>query len=84
MPIIHCYGRIKSWFFNFGFHDYRSYFFHSWHGKSVFDAAIFRDYPTLQGCFFFIALLVILGNILTDVICILVDPRQRFGVNNET
>ena len=32
--------------------------------------------------FLFIALLVILGNILTDVICILVDPRQRFGVNN--
>ncbi len=33
---------------------------------------------------FSLLFLVILGNILTDVICILVDPRQRFGVNNET
>ena len=53
-------------------------------GSLIYDAAVFRDYPTLQGCFFFIALLVIVGNILTDIICILVDPRQRFGANNET
>lgn len=53
-------------------------------GSLIYDAAIFRDYPTLQGCFFFIAILVILGNIITDIVCIFIDPRQRFGVRNET
>ena len=84
MPIIHCYGRLNLGFLISGSMITEVIFSIHGMGSLIYDAAVFRDYPTLQGCFFFIALLVILGNILTDVICILVDPRQRFGVNNET
>lgn len=49
-------------------------------GSLIYNAALYRDYPVLQGSFFIIAVLVILGNILADVACIFVDPRQRQGV----
>ncbi|MBC3887881.1 ABC transporter permease subunit [Acetobacterium paludosum] len=48
-------------------------------GELLYEAAIYRDFPTLQGCFFIISIIVILANILTDITCVMVDPKQRFG-----
>ena len=52
-------------------------------GSLIYDAAIFRDYPTLQGSFLVISVMVILANILTDLLCIMIDPRQREGTYDE-
>lgn len=35
------------------------------------------DYPVLQGAFLVIALCVLVSNFISDVVCALVDPRQR-------
>ena len=48
-------------------------------GGLMYEAATFRDFPTLQGCLFVTAAIVILFNIITDLICVAVDPRQRYG-----
>jgi peptide/nickel transport system permease protein len=34
-----------------------------------------RDFPVLQGCMFVLALAIILGNILADLLYVMVDPR---------
>lgn len=34
-----------------------------------------RDYPTMQGCFLFVALLVLTVNLLTDLLYARIDPR---------
>lgn len=49
-------------------------------GSLIYEAATFRDFPTLQGCLFIVALAVIVMNIITDIVCIYIDPRQRYGV----
>lgn len=48
-------------------------------GGLMYEAATFRDFPTLQGCLFVTAVIVIFFNIITDLICVTVDPRQRYG-----
>lgn len=48
-------------------------------GTLVGNAVTVRDYPTLQGCLFVIAVMVIVANFATDVLCALSDPRQRLG-----
>jgi peptide/nickel transport system permease protein len=44
-------------------------------GRMAVDAAFQRDYPILMGLLFFLASLVILGNLLSDVAYGVVDPR---------
>lgn len=46
-------------------------------GTLAFQSIIARDTPTVLGILFFSALLVIVGNLLTDVALRLVDPRLR-------
>ncbi len=46
-------------------------------GKLLIDAINARDYPLIQGTTIFIAVLMIMINILTDVIYGVVDPRIR-------
>jgi ABC-type dipeptide/oligopeptide/nickel transport system permease component len=42
--------------------------------QSVFS----RDYPVIQGVFFFSALLVILANVLADFAYVFLDPRVEY------
>ncbi|MEO0362044.1 MAG: ABC transporter permease [Pseudomonadota bacterium] len=46
-------------------------------GTLAFQAIIARDTPTILGILFFSALVVIVGNLLTDIALRLVDPRLR-------
>lgn len=46
-------------------------------GTLAFQSIIARDTPTILGILFFSALVVIVGNILTDLVLRLVDPRTR-------
>ena len=44
-------------------------------GRLFYDAVFRRDFPLLSGCFIFASGAVILVNLLTDVVCALIDPR---------
>lgn len=46
-------------------------------GTLIYDAALERDYPLLQGAFFVIAVTVILANLAADLIYQYIDPRVR-------
>lgn len=43
--------------------------------SSVFD----RDYPTVMGVLLLSSIVLLLGNILSDILVALVDPRVRFS-----
>ncbi len=44
-------------------------------GRLMFDAVSFRDYPTLQGCFLILTLVVVSANFLADILYTRLDPR---------
>lgn len=44
-------------------------------GSLIFDAVGSRDYPTLQGCFLVLTVLVVTVNFLTDMLYARLDPR---------
>jgi peptide/nickel transport system permease protein len=46
-------------------------------GRLLYDSTLARDYPLLMGIFLFVALSVILSNLLTDVAYTFLDPRVR-------
>lgn len=46
-------------------------------GKLLMDAVTKRDYPVVQGTAVFIAILLIVVNLLTDVMYSIIDPRIR-------
>ncbi len=46
-------------------------------GRMTFSAAVQRDYPTVMGTVMFFSLLTILGNLLSDILYGVVDPRVR-------
>ena len=46
-------------------------------GKLIFDSVLARDYPTLQGCFFVFAVVVIIASIAVDIAYMYLDPRIR-------
>ncbi len=46
-------------------------------GTLAFQSILARDTPTILGILFFSALMVIIGNLLTDFVLRLVDPRMR-------
>ena len=48
-------------------------------GQLVFNAALQRDYPMVLGGVMFFAILVIIGNLLSDIFYGLVDPRVRLS-----
>ncbi len=47
-------------------------------GRLLYEAAIYRDYPVLQGLFFVITLVVLLANFFTDLLYAYLDPRVRY------
>ena len=44
-------------------------------GDLMLQSIYSRDFPVLQGCMFVLALAIILGNILADLLYVIVDPR---------
>lgn len=48
-------------------------------GGLIYEAASFRDFPTLQGCLLVVSAIVITANILADFFCRMIDPKQRYG-----
>ncbi|MEM7246431.1 MAG: ABC transporter permease [Acidobacteriota bacterium] len=48
-------------------------------GRLIITAIHTQDVPLLAACFFFFAVLVVLGNLLADVMYAVVDPRIRFS-----
>ncbi|HEY8418787.1 MAG TPA: ABC transporter permease, partial [Limnochordales bacterium] len=46
-------------------------------GRYLVDATLQQDYPVMQGCFYIIALAVLVCNLVADVVYGLVDPRIR-------
>ena len=50
-------------------------------GMLLSQAITMRDYPVLQGCLFVSALLVIVASLLTDLVCVMLDPKVRYRVH---
>jgi peptide/nickel transport system permease protein len=48
-------------------------------GRLTFDAAIQRDYPVVLGAVMIASVLVILGNLLSDILYGIIDPRVRLA-----
>jgi peptide/nickel transport system permease protein len=46
-------------------------------GRLIYESVLARDYPVLQGAFFFLAMTVILANLITDLVYPRLDPRIR-------
>lgn len=46
-------------------------------GLLLFDAILQRDVPVIQGCVLVVALVFVLGNLISDVIVHALDPKQR-------
>jgi peptide/nickel transport system permease protein len=46
-------------------------------GRAIVDAILQRDYPMVMATSFVIAAMVVLGNLLSDVLYAVVDPRIR-------
>jgi peptide/nickel transport system permease protein len=49
-------------------------------GKLTVDAIFTRDYPLIVGCTLVAGVMVIVGNLLADIFCAIVDPRIRLNV----
>ncbi len=47
-------------------------------GNLAINSILSRDYPLIQGILLFIALIFILINMLTDIICALINPKVRY------
>ncbi|MCR8669574.1 ABC transporter permease [Agrococcus sp. HG114] len=48
-------------------------------GALLLTAVERRDYPLIEGCIFFIAVVFVVVNLLVDIVCALLDPRIRFA-----
>ncbi len=46
-------------------------------GRLFYDAIYRRDFPLLTGAFIFTSAIVVIVNVLTDVLCAMLDPRLR-------
>ena len=47
-------------------------------GYLIEQSALVRDYPVLEGVFFFSAILVIVANVIADIAYVLLDPRVEY------
>lgn len=52
-------------------------------GKLLTEAVNTLDYPLMQGILFVTALIMALSIVVTDVICVLIDPKVRWGEHIE-
>lgn len=50
-------------------------------GNLIAQAISSRDYPVLQGCLFVSALVIVVVNLLTDLLCVALDPKVRLKVH---
>ncbi len=50
-------------------------------GGLISQAITARDYPVLQGCLFVSALVIVAANLLTDLLCVALDPKVRCKVH---
>jgi peptide/nickel transport system permease protein len=48
-------------------------------GQLLLTAVQRRDYPLIQGCAFFIALIMVIANLIVDLFYAAADPRIRYG-----
>ena len=48
-------------------------------GRLLSDAVYTLDYPLMQGILFVTTAIMTVSIVVTDVICILIDPRVRLG-----
>jgi microcin C transport system permease protein len=48
-------------------------------GLLFYESAIDRDYPVVMGTTLLTALLIMLGNIVSDLAVAMVDPRVKFS-----
>ena len=48
-------------------------------GLLGYDSLMDRDYPVAMGILVFTVLIELTGNMLSDVVLAMVDPRVRFG-----
>jgi peptide/nickel transport system permease protein len=48
-------------------------------GRLFLDSLSYRDYPVVMGLLMVSAVLVLVGNLLADIVCAMVDPRIRVG-----
>lgn len=48
-------------------------------GQLLLTAVERRDYPLIQGCAFFIALIMVVANLIVDLLYAVVDPRIRYS-----
>ncbi|HWL68185.1 MAG TPA: ABC transporter permease, partial [Geminicoccus sp.] len=46
-------------------------------GRLFLDSLGYRDYPVVMGILMFTAVMVLVGNLLADLLCAVVDPRIR-------
>lgn len=46
-------------------------------GQLLFDAIMQRDVPVIQGCVLAVAIVFVLGNLVSDVVVHALDPKQR-------
>ncbi len=47
-------------------------------GRYVVNAVRMRDYPAVQGCVLFFALVFVIVNLITDIIYVYIDPRIHY------
>ena len=47
-------------------------------GKYVVKAVTMRDYPAVQGCVMFFALIFVIVNLIADILYVLIDPRIKY------
>ncbi len=52
-------------------------------GSLIADAINMRDYPVLQATLFITALTVVVMNLITDIVCVSLNPRVKYGVYDE-
>lgn len=48
-------------------------------GRYVVNAVNMRDYPVVQGCVLFFALMFVIVNLITDLVYVYIDPRIHYG-----
>jgi len=46
-------------------------------GRYVVDSLLARDYPAVQGCILFFAVIMVLVNLVVDILYFYLDPRLR-------
>ena len=52
-------------------------------GKLLSDAVYTLDYQLMQGILFVTTAICVLSIIITDIVCILIDPRVRYAVREQ-